>query len=67
MKLFTAHPYTQGETYGEHARVALRIGAMCLAAGCMALIHAVFPFLYETGASSKLKEIQEFLHAKHRH
>lgn len=67
MKLFTAHPATQGETYAEHARVALKIGSMCLSAGAMALTHAAFPFLFETGASTKLKEIQDYLNSKHRH
>lgn len=63
MKLFTAHPATQGESYVAHARVALKIGSMCLSAGAMALTHAVFPFLFETGASSKIQEINTFLRA----
>ncbi len=61
MKLFTAHPATQGESYFAHARVAYTIGTMCLAAGAMALVHAVFPFLFETGASKKIDAINAYL------
>ncbi len=61
MKLFTAHPATQGESYVTHAKVAFDIGTMCLAAGAMALVHAVFPFVFETGASKKIDAINAYL------
>ena len=48
---FTRHPAKVGETYLEHAAFALWFsGWMFLAAGA-ALVHAVFPFLFESTAS----------------
>ncbi len=49
--LFTEHPASVGESYGEHF-VAAGTFAASMALGTIAcLIHAVFPFLYvKTGS-----------------
>lgn len=54
---FTRHPAKVGETYFEHAAFALWFsGWMFLAAGA-ALVHAVFPFLFETTASGIVRRL----------
>jgi acyl-[acyl carrier protein]--UDP-N-acetylglucosamine O-acyltransferase len=52
--IFTAHPSSVGETYEEHCRFALRVGARMTLGGLAALVHAVFPFLFVTTASRAL-------------
>ena len=56
-RLFTEHPDSVGETYGEHMRVALSFAGPLLAAGCAALVHAFLPFLFLTTASATVKRL----------
>ncbi|MEO8676041.1 MAG: DUF6356 family protein [Casimicrobiaceae bacterium] len=48
---FTAHPASVGETYVQHLRFALRFGASMTLGGIAAIVHAIFPFLFQTTAS----------------
>lgn len=54
---FTDHPAAVGESYGEHFAFASGIGLKLVAAGGAALLHAVFPFLFKTTASSIVLEL----------
>ncbi len=56
-KLFTEHPHSIGETYLEHMICAAGYGLKMIIAGFAAIIHSVFPFLFETTASDLAKEI----------
>src|SRR5829696_9107361 len=57
--LFTSHPASVGETYGEHMRVALSFaGPLAKAAGA-ALVHAFLPFLFTTTASLTVKRLYD--------
>ena len=57
--LFTSHPASVGETYGEHMRVALSFaGSLAKAAGA-ALVHAFLPFLFATTASLTVKRLYD--------
>lgn len=58
---FTTHPKSVGETYLEHAGVALWLAGQCVLAGLIALTHAVFPFFYERGASGRIAALNEFI------
>jgi len=58
---FTAHPRTVGETYLQHGRFACRYGAKMTWGGIAALIHGVFPFLFETTGSRITRELAETL------
>jgi len=59
-RAFTQHPESVGESYGQHAMVALSFsGQLFLAAGA-ALVHAILPCLCEKTASRKIRA----LHAK---
>jgi len=57
--LFTSHPASVGETYGEHMRVALSFAAPLAKAAGAALIHAFLPFLFTTTASLTVKSLYE--------
>ena len=55
--LFTSHPASVGESYGEHLAFALAFGAPMAMGGLAAIVHAVFPFLFITTASRTLDEL----------
>ena len=55
--IFTAHPASVGETYGQHFRFALGFGVRMTLGGLAAATHAVFPFLFVTTASRILDEL----------
>ena len=55
--LFTAHPASVGETYGEHLRFAAAFGARMTLGGLAAMVHAVLPFLFITTASRMLERL----------
>jgi len=57
LTLFTDHPATVDETYGEHFVYASSRGLKMLGAGCAAVVHAFLPFLFETTASTMMKEL----------
>lgn len=56
-RLFSSHPASVDETYVEHMRFAATFSARLLAAGGAALVHAVFPFLFETTASRMIRDL----------
>ena len=56
-KLFTEHPHSLGESYLEHLICAAGYGSRMIFAGFAAIIHSIFPFLFETTASDLAKEI----------
>ncbi len=43
--LFTRHPASVGESYGEHLRVASGFGIRLIFAGFACLLHGIFPFI----------------------
>ena len=55
--IFTKHPHSVNETYFEHMRVALKYGMKMVVGGIAGIIHAVFPFLFETTATSVAQEV----------
>lgn len=57
---FTEHPNAVGETYLQHFVVAVKISAKLFVSALACLTHAVFPFLFTTTASTKIKELHSF-------
>ncbi len=55
--LFTDHPHSINETYLEHMSQAFYYGFRMIFSGLAALIHAVFPFVFEVTASNNAREI----------
>jgi hypothetical protein len=56
-RLFTHHPDSVGESYGEHFGVAASYGLRLLAASACALVHAVLPFCFEKTASTMVRRM----------
>ena len=56
-KLFTDHPIEMGESYIEHFICASMYGVRMVFAGFAAIIHSIFPFLFQTTASDLAKAI----------
>src|SRR3954468_3973444 len=55
--LFTSHPASVGETYGEHMRVALSFAGPLAKAASGELVHGFLPFLFTTTASLTVKRL----------
>ena len=58
---FTAHPHSVGETYLEHGLFACRYGAKMTVGGLAALLHGVFPFLFQATGSRITRELNATL------
>ncbi|HEX4781384.1 MAG TPA: DUF6356 family protein [Usitatibacter sp.] len=54
---FTAHPSSVGEGYLEHGLFACRYGAKMTVGGLAALLHGIFPFLFQTTGSRITREL----------
>ncbi len=59
LRLFTEHPATVDETYGEHLITALSFFARMFAASLACLIHAFLPFLFVKTGSATITELYE--------
>lgn len=64
--LFTEHPASVDETYGEHMQVAGSFGARMIVAGLACLVHAALPFLFVKTGSVAITELHERMVAKRR-
>lgn len=54
---FTAHPRSVGESYLEHGLFACRYGAKMTAGGMAAVLHGIFPFLFQATGSRITREL----------
>ena len=50
-KLFTDHPATVGETWGQHFLSAVSFAGPLFIASLCCLVHALFPFAFEKTGS----------------
>lgn len=60
--LFTAHPASVDESFGEHFLFALRFSGLLFAAAGAALVHALLPFLFEKTASRIVAKLYDRTH-----
>lgn len=58
---FTTHPHANDETYLQHLITAAGVARQLLLAGGAALTHAIFPFVFATAASNKIKALNDCL------
>ncbi len=58
-KLFTEHPSSVGETYGQHLTASLSFACWMLTGFAVCLIHGIFPFLFERTASRIIGRLHE--------
>jgi hypothetical protein len=65
-RLFLDHPESVGESYGEHARFAFGFSMRLFGAAFAALIHAVFPWMFDKKASTIVAELYARTHNRGR-
>ena len=56
---FTDHPSKVNETYFQHMKCAFTFFYTLLGLSLAALVHAVFPFLFQTTASRGVKKLND--------
>ncbi len=56
-RLFTEHPQSVGETYGQHLGTALTFGTRMILAGCACSLHGLFPFLFVKTGSTTVRHL----------
>ncbi|TLY55134.1 MAG: hypothetical protein E6K35_11950 [Gammaproteobacteria bacterium] len=61
IRLFSEHPASVGETYGEHMSRAACFGVRMMLAGMACLVHAVLPFLFVRTGSRTIAELNDRL------
>ncbi len=65
-RLFTTHPASVDESYGEHMVFAARFSLKLFAAAGAALVHAVLPFAFEKTASTIIADLYQRTHNRGR-
>lgn len=58
-KLFTEHPASVDETYGEHLAMASGFGIRMILGGCACMIHGLLPFLFVKTGSAQIGTLHE--------
>ena len=56
---FTKHPKSVNETYFQHMKCAFTFFYTLLGLSLAALVHSVFPFLFQTTASRGVKKLND--------
>jgi len=56
---FTEHPATVGETYGQHFQSALGFSIRMIGGGLACMVHAAFPFLFESTGSATIRSLYD--------
>jgi Family of unknown function (DUF6356) len=57
--LFTAHPASVNESYGEHMLVSWSFAWRMLVGACACFVHGLFPFLCVTRGSATIRTLHE--------
>ncbi len=63
-RLFTEHPKSVGESYGEHLAHASGFGGRMMLAGVACMLHAVLPFIFVRTASRAIDELHTRMRAR---
>ena len=54
---FRAHPRSVGESYTQHLGVAARFGFTMIGGGLAAIVHGLFPLLFERTGSTIVRRL----------
>jgi hypothetical protein len=65
-RLFTEHPESVGETYGEHLVRAWWFGGRMVVAGLGCMLHALLPFIFVHTGSEAIDELHARMQATRR-
>lgn len=61
LNIFSKHPQEVGETYLQHFVAACKYGFVLFGLFVIAIIHAVFPFVFKKTVSNKIIELADQL------
>lgn len=64
--LFTDHPASVGESYGEHLLAATGFAVRMMLGGLACLVHGLLPFLFQRTASHCIVELHQRMVARQR-
>jgi hypothetical protein len=56
-RIFSEHPQSVGETYGEHMVRASCFGGRMVLAGLACMVHALLPFVFVHTGSQAIEEL----------
>lgn len=59
MSIFTDHPNSVGETYGEHMATAFGFGGRMVVSGLACIVHGIFPFWFNGTGSRAVHELSK--------
>jgi len=59
MNVFTDHPASVGESYGEHLKVATGFGFALIASGLACLVHGLVPALFVRTGSDTVTRLHD--------
>ena len=62
-RLFTQHPESVGESYGEHLVRASVFGGRMVVAGIACMLHALLPFVFVRTGSVAVEELHARMQA----
>ncbi len=62
--MFTAHPESLGESYGEHLGAATSFGGRMILAGIACVLHGFMPFLFSRTGSRAISELNDQMLAR---
>lgn len=60
-KLFTEHPASVDESYGEHLAMATGFGVRMILGGIACLIHGLLPFLFIKTGSQQIGALHDIM------
>ena len=66
LRLFTEHPESVHETYGEHMVRASSFGGRMVLAGLACMLHSVLPFIFVHTGSAAIDELHARMQATRR-
>ena len=64
--IFTHHPNSVGESYLQHFFTAFSFFLLLFSLSLKALIHGIFPFLYEKSVSKRIKLLSDEMQARNK-
>ena len=60
-RIFLDHPKTVGETYWQHFGVATGFGRTMIGGGIKAVLHGLFPNIFQTAGSDTVRQLHAIL------
>ena len=66
-RIWVEHPHSVNETYVQHLYFAMKMGTLLIMLGVVALIHSIFPFVFQDTVSNRLYKVTNEMKNRTRH